>query len=145
VIVWEPGASTAPNCLDWEIVRGSRHRPATAVELARRCRSHHLVLDPLLDRHHDAVVVLGPSTGKERREYVSTVREFFRGIALAFGLQVMDLDQEQVCKALDIPEKNIVSQIRKATGDVICRDRRIVLAAGAAMAGVVLVTRGGEA
>ena len=145
VVVWDGSTDQKPSCLDWEIVRGSRHRPQSTFELAKRCRAHHLVLDPLLTRHHDAVVVIGPPVGKEPAAHVQSVRIFFRAIAEALGLRVVELDQQQVCNHLKIDGRKITAEIKRATGNVIGRDKRLVLAAAAALAGVAMLGRGGEA
>lgn len=118
--------------------------PRDAIEIARRCRAHRLVLDVVLDRHPPGIVVLGPSADpKERTEHVGLIRLGLMTIGTACGIQVLDMgDPDELYAALGIDgPKGVAGKLRTYIDGphAVSRDRRVTTATASALAGALFV------
>ena len=119
-----------------------------AVDAARRIHAHRLILDVVLARNPPGVIVLGPQAEPaERPEHVAIVRLGLMALGQAFTIRVIDLnDHEALYAALDITgPKGLASRLRAAVAGpgAVPRDRRILLATAAAVAGKLGSPAGG--
>lgn len=128
----------APEPLDSDVLHaGRRLDGATALEIARRCRAHHLLLDVILRRHPPAIVATGPQLDKkEAPEQVAAVRLLIVGVASAMNVPHYDYsNRDTLLHALGANGRGLSGIVRRELGEGISsKDRRIVLASGAALA-----------
>jgi hypothetical protein len=113
---------------------------SNAIDVARRVHAHRLVLDVVLSRNPPAVVVLAPQADpRELPEHIALVRLGLMAIGQAFQVQVVDLhDPETLYMALGIDSsKGVASVLRGSVKGptAVPRDRRVLLATAAAVAG----------
>jgi len=111
-----------------------------AIDVARRVHAHRLVLDVVLDRNPPAVVVLAPQADpREAPEHIALVRLGLMALGQAFRVPILDLhDPEALYAALGVEgSKGVASTLRDAVRgpSAVSRDRRVLLATAAAVAG----------
>lgn len=113
-----------------------------AVDAARRIHAHRLILDVVLARNPPAVMVLGPQAEpSEPPEHVAVVRLGLMALGQAFNVRVVDLhDHAALYAALGIDgAKALAPCLRESVSGpgAVVRDRRILFATAAAVAGRV--------
>lgn len=112
-----------------------------AIDAARRIHSHRLILDVVLQRNPPAVMVLGPQAeSSEPPEHVAVIRLGLMALGQAFKVEVIDLhDVAALYAALGIENvKGLAPCLRAAVaGPAVVRDRRILFATAAAVAGSI--------
>jgi len=112
-----------------------------AIDAARRIHSHRLILDVVLQRNPPAVMVLGPQAeSSEPPEHVAVIRLGLMALGQAFKVEVIDLhDVAALYAALGIENvKGLAPCLRAAVaGPAVVRDRRILFATAAAVAGTM--------
>lgn len=129
--------------VDTDVLHAGRRTPAhDAADVARRTRSHHLILDVVLRRNPPAVIALGPSAdAKEPPEHVGLVRLGLVALGSALAVRVVDLgSQEAILEALSTTtSKGLATRLRTVIvgGNAVPRDRRLLLATAAAVAGAL--------
>ena len=111
-----------------------------ALDVARRVHAHRLVLDVVLQRNPPAIVVIAPQADlAEPPEHIALVRLGLMAIGQAFNVQVIDLhDPAALYATLGIAgSKGLASTLRSAVRgpSAVPRDRRVLLATAAAVAG----------
>ncbi len=111
-----------------------------ALDVARRVHAHRLVLDIVLARNPPAIVVLAPQADpKEPPEHIALVRLGLMALGQAFQVQILDLhDPETLYATLGIAgSKGLAGVLRNAVKgpSAVARDRRVLLATAAAVAG----------
>jgi hypothetical protein len=112
----------------------------SAIDVARRVHAHRLILDVVLSRNPPAVLVLGPQADpKELPEHIALVRLGLMAIGQAFQVRILDLhDPGELYAALGVEgSKGIAGVLRAAVKGptAVPRDRRVLLATAAAVAG----------
>lgn len=136
-------ANGAPRAeiLDADVLHAGRGLTVRdAMEVARRCRAHRLILDVVLSRHPPGIIVIAPpAEPAEPPEHVAVVRLGLMALGQAFRVEVYDLgDPAALYAALGVEaSKGIPSRLRSAVAgpSAVPRDRRILLATAAAVAG----------
>lgn len=125
--------------VDSDVLHAARGITAqSAWEVAKRCRAHHLILDVITERHAPAVVGIGPPLNPaEAPEHVAAARLLVTALAAALRLPVVSvLETEALLAALGSSERTLNRAVsRELSVPLGSRDRRIVLATGAAIAG----------
>lgn len=126
--------------LDSDVLHaGRRLDAATAWEIAKRCRAHHLLLDVILRRHPPAILALGPRLDRrEPDEHVAAVRLLIHALGTGLNVPLYDYaERSDLLEALGANGRGLSGLVRAQLGDGISsKDRRIVLASGAALAAV---------
>lgn len=147
VLSYPSGAKQA-ELLDADTLRAGRAiSPAASLDLMRRFRAHSLILDVVLDRHPPAIIVLGPPANPhEAPEAIGVVRLALFAIGQTFGVRVLDLgDPKALYAALGVSQSRaLTGEFRDGiAGDVVVpRDKRILVATAAAIAGARMVRKG---
>jgi hypothetical protein len=127
--------------LDSDVLHAGRGiNVQNAIDVARRVHAHRLVLDVVLDRNRPAVVVLAPQADpREPPEHIALVRLGLMALGQAFHVPILDLhDPVALYAALGIAgSKAMASTLRSAVRgpSAVSRDRRVLLATAAAVAG----------
>lgn len=140
VLAYRPGVTRA-ELLDADVLRAGRKLTVQdAIDVARRCRAHQLILDVVLKRHPPALIVLGPQANpREDIDHVAVVRYALQVIGQTVGVPVTDLPgSPELYAALGVDNPRGVSQqIRNAIEgpQAVPRDKRALLAVAAAVAG----------
>lgn len=111
-----------------------------AMDAARRIHAHRLILDVVLQRNPPAVMVLGPQAdAAEPPEHVAVVRLGLMALGQAFRIEVIDLhDLDALHEALGVDgPKGVAPLLRTLVKgpSAAPRDRRLLLATAAAVAG----------
>lgn len=134
------GAARA-ELLDADVLHAGRGMaPKDALDIARRCRAHRLILDVVLSRNPPAIIVLGPQAEpKEPPEHVAIIRLGLMALGQAVRVEVADMgDPEALYSALGVVgSKGLAAKLRASVvgPSAVPRDRRILLATAAAVAG----------
>lgn len=137
---WSPRSPDSLDALDSDIIHAGRQLKAgSALQIARRCRAHHLMLDVVFGRYPPAIVAIGPQLNRrELPEHVAAIRVLIQGISMALTIPLYDFgDRKDLLDALDAKQKGLAWAVdQKLNGSLGSRDRRIVLATGAALAAI---------
>ena len=137
---WSPRRPDDLDALDSDVIHaGRRLDVADALAIARRVSAHHMVLDVVLARHPPAVIAIGPQINRrELPEHVAAMRVLLKGIAWGPSLPLYDFgDRKDLLEALDAKQKGLAFVVeQRLNGALGSRDRRIVLATGAALAAI---------
>jgi hypothetical protein len=120
---------------------GKRLDVASAWQIAMRCRAHHMLLEIVMRRKPPSVIAIGPPADKhEPEDQVMAVRLLLFGLGKGLGLDVRSYEtQEDLAVALD-KKGSIAKLVQSRLNTGAPRDRRVVLAAAAALA--ALASRG---
>lgn len=139
VLAYERGRPRS-ELLDTDVLRAGRVTAKDALDIARRCRAHQLILDVVLERHPPAILVLGPPANpREPIEHVGLVRVALRLLAATFNVPVADLacfPDLYASLGVDTP-RQLTSQVRALLdpSTVVPRDKRAFTSLAAAVAG----------
>jgi hypothetical protein len=139
--VLEYNGQPTAELLDADVLHAGRGMtPRDAIEIARRCRAHRLVLDIVLSRNPPGAIALGPQAEpREPPEHIAIVRLALMTLGQAFRVTVYDFgDKRKLYEALGLrmtEQRQFGGRIRTAIGGVpVSRDKRVVLATAAAVA-----------
>lgn len=132
------------HCLDYDVLMGNRAAQldrananlatATIAQLVQRFHAHALILSVVFERHYPLVLAIGPAaTTKEPDKHIRAARQALKDMAKLFGIRVITISKEQLKDAFPGEKLRSVVQDRIAT-PIGSRDRRVLRAAGAALA-----------
>lgn len=136
-------ANGAPRAelLDSDVLHAGRGITVqNAIDVARRVHAHRLVLDVVLARNPPGIVVLAPQADlAEPPEHIALVRLGLMALGQAFQVRILDLhNPADLYEALGIESsKGIAPTLRASVRGptAVPRDRRVLLATAAAVAG----------
>jgi Holliday junction resolvasome RuvABC endonuclease subunit len=138
----EVTAPTELRQLECNVLAGTRMKN---VHTLKRCYSHHLVLQVLLERHPPMLIALGPAlSAKEPAEYVGAMRTMIRTCAELIRIPLLEFENESEITAT-LKYGDAARRPRRLNGLVAyhlggplpSRDRRAVLATATALAAVM--------
>jgi hypothetical protein len=142
--VLEFDAQGLGNCLDWDVWGGNRTAQldraranlttATVVQLIKRFHVHALLVNVLFERHYPLILSIGPpALTKEPDKHVRAAAKALQDMARPCGIRVFTYSKDELRDAF--PGEKLRSIVQERLVDPIgSRDRRVLRAAGAALA-----------
>lgn len=129
--------SRVGDSLDADVLKAGRSiSVASALEAAKRCRAHHLILDVVCDRYVPAMVAIGPPADPgEHGDSIAAVRLLLIALAAALRVPLVQAgDRERLLRDLGAEPRTLVRTVRACVPNLSgYRDKRIVLATAAAV------------
>lgn len=124
-----------PVSIDHDVLTGGRIKE-TLADLAKKAYVHGLILSVVLERDPPLMLAIGPACNpKDPPEHVLAARAVLTALAMRFRVQVVDVSEEDVHRAL-APEAGVsLSRIvhRHLSGMIGSNDRRVAMAAAVAL------------
>jgi Holliday junction resolvasome RuvABC endonuclease subunit len=130
--------------VDHDILLGGYLKKSVAA-LAKKAYAHTLILDVVFERNPPTVLAIGPACNPgEPVEHLDAVRTMLSLISSRFGVRATVFDDESMQAALGLkPKETLGRAVTRVLGAPLdSADRRLVLAAGIALAGVQLLQQG---
>jgi hypothetical protein len=137
-----------PRVVDYDVLIGTRPSQlrklgipevdliSNVVDLAKRFKVHRLVIEVICERHMPCMVAVGPAAkSKEPYPHVAGARMALHAMAALFELPVCDVSKEALHGAFR-GEKLLTAVQRRLACPIGSSDRRVMLAAAAAMVAV---------